>query len=257
LGQTVDLTRNNPPGVVTPLFSQQTAIQPVFALSTTSSPPYNFPLPAIPAGSLDPKGGLVGVQSAVTTLARNISAPLAVNYVVGVEHQLPWKLVAGANYSGSRGYNQLTGTDVNRFAGDLIANKGKLTRLNSSFGSIDYIHNGNSTNYNAMILSLRRTAGSWATFQGSYTLSHATDYGEAGTIFDQDSGGSNFGTPINIPDQHRYNSYLADANWDVRHRFSFSGVFTIPGVREGWAKPITSGWELSTIAAIQTGTPFW
>ena len=250
LGQTVDQTRNNPPGVVTPSFSQQTAIQPVFGLSTTGTPPYNYPLPAIPTTGLDAQGGLIGVQSAVTSLARNLAAPYAVNYVIGVEHQLPWKLVVGANYSGSRGYDQLTGTDVNRFAGDLIANGGQLTRLNPSFGSIDYVHNGNSTTYNAMILSVRRTAGTWATFQGSYTLSHAKDYGEAGTRFDQDGG-------INIPDQNAYNTYLADANWDVRNRVSISGVFKLPGVKQGWAKPLTSGWELSSLNAIQTGTPFW
>jgi len=250
LGQSVDQMRNNPPGVVTPLFSQQTAIQPVFALSTNPSPPYNYPLPAIPTTGLNAQGGLVGVQAGVTALARNLTAPYAVNYVIGVEHQLPGKFILGANYSGSRGYNQLTGTDVNRFAGDLIANAGKLTRLNPSFGSIDYVHNGNSTTYNAMILSVRRNVGTWGSFQGSYTLSHAMDYGEAGTRFDQDGG-------INIPDQHAYNTYLADANWDVRNRFSFSGVFRAPGLRSGWAKPLTTGWELSTIMAIQSGTPFW
>jgi len=144
----------------------------------------------------------------------------------------------------------LTGTDVNRFAGDLITNHGLLTRLNPSFGSIDYVHNGNSTTYNAMILSVRRNVSSWVSFQSSYTFSRAKDYGEAGTRFDQDSG-------INIPDQHAYNSYYADSNWDVRNRFSLSGVFTLPGLKEGWAKPLTSGWSLSTIAVAQTGTPFW
>jgi len=250
LGQSVDQMRNNPPGVITPSFSVNTAIKPLFALSTTGAPPYNFPLPAIPAGQLDSHGGLVGVQSAVTAMARDLTAPLAVNYIVGVEHQLPWKLVVGANYAGSKGYNQLTGTDVNRFAGDLITNHGLLTRLNPSFGSIDYVHNGNSTTYNAMILSVRRNVSSWVTFQSSYTFSHAKDYGEAGTRFDQDIG-------MNIPDQHAYNSYYADSNWDVRNRFSLSGVFTLPGLKEGWAKPLTSGWSLSTIAVAQSGTPFW
>jgi hypothetical protein len=39
--------------------------------------------------------------------------PLAVNYVIGVEHQIPWKLVVGADYSGSRSFDGLTGTDSN------------------------------------------------------------------------------------------------------------------------------------------------
>ena len=116
LGQTVDQTRNNPPGVISPTFTQGSNPEPIFALAPSGTYPFNFPLPPIPAGSLDAKGGLVGVASNVTALQRNIPAPLAVNYVVGVERQLPWSLVAGANYSGSRSYDGITGMDQNRCA---------------------------------------------------------------------------------------------------------------------------------------------
>ena len=34
------------------------------------------------------------------------------------------------------------GTDINRFAGDLIVNDNVLTRLNPSFGSITFAQNG-------------------------------------------------------------------------------------------------------------------
>ena len=43
----------------------------------------------------------------------------------------------------------------------------------------------------------------------------------------------------------------------MRQRFSFSGVYTIPGMTSGVGKVLTSGWEVSSIMAIQTGTPFW
>ena len=253
LGQTVDQTRLNPPGIISPTFiTGPTGIQPIFALAPSGTYPFNFPLPAIPAGSLNPAGGLTGVQSGVTSLDRDMKAPLAVNYVIGVEHQLPWRLVAGANYSGSRSYNGLNGTDVNRFAGGAVVSGGgeTLTRLNPNFGSINYVNNANQATYNAMILYLRGKAGSRGSFQGSYTLSHAKDYPEAGTRFDQDGG-------LSIPDQNAYFTYYGDANYDVRQRFSFSGSYTMPGYGEGVAKALTSGWELSSIMAIQTGTPFW
>ncbi|HEV7217939.1 MAG TPA: TonB-dependent receptor [Terriglobales bacterium] len=255
LGQTVDQTRNNPPGVISPTFTTgSSGPQPIFALAPSGSYPFNFPLPAIPAGSLNAQGGIVGIQAGVTSLNRNFKAPLAVNYVIGVEHQLPWNLVAGANYSGSRGYNALTGTDVNRCAGcAVLTNGGKgenITRPNSSFGGIDYVTNSNSSTYNAMILSLRGRAGSRGSFQASYTLSHAQDYPEAGTRFDQDGG-------QNIPDQTAYFNYYGDANWDVRHRFSMSGAYTIPGFHSGVERVLTSGWEVTSIAAIQSGTPYW
>jgi len=49
----------------------------------------------------------------------------------------------------------------------------------------------------------------------------------------------------------------ADADWDVRQRFLLSGTYTFPGLNSGVGKAVTSGWELTSIAAIHTGTPFW
>ena len=50
---------------------------------------------------------------------------MAVNYVIGFEHQLPFRLVAGASYSGSKSYNGLTGSDVNRYPGGAVITGGK------------------------------------------------------------------------------------------------------------------------------------
>lgn len=250
LGQAVDEMRNNPPGVISPTFYNTGGIAPVFAEAASATYPFGFPLPTIPAGSLNAAGGLTGVQAAVWGLARNMTAPLAVNYVVGAEHQLPWKLVAGASYSGSKSYNGLAGTDYNRFAGDLIQNNGQFVRPNPNFGTINYVSNIMNGSYNAMILTLRRTVGQRATFQTSYTRSHAMSDINSGTRFDHDIG-------FNVPDPTQYHSYYSDANWDVRNRFSFSGVYMPAGFQSGIGRILTSGWEFTVISAIQSGTPFW
>jgi hypothetical protein len=210
-------------------------------------------VPALTAAQLASLGGAGGVVA----LDRNMKAPLAVNYVIGVEHQLPWNLVAGANYSGSRSYDALNGTNVNRFAGALLPSNTGPSVLNTNYGSINYVNNANAATYNAMILSLRGRAGARGSFQASYTLSKATDYPEAGTRFDQDSAGQNFGTPLNIPDPTAYFTYWGDANYDVRQRFSFSGAYTLPGLNKPIAKVLTLGWEVSSIIAVQSGTPYW
>ena len=259
LGQSVDQMRNNPPGVISPTFTTGgTGVQPIFALAPSGTYPFNYPLPPIPAGSLNEAGGLTGVQSNVNSLARNLTAPLAANYVIGVEHQLPWSLVAVANYSGSHSYNGITGADVNRYPGGAVIGGGgeTINRLNPNFGAITYVSNKNAASYNAMILSVRGKAGTRGNFQASYTLSHAQSYPEANTRFDQDTDITN-NIPLNIPDQNAYFTYRGDANWDVRQRFSLSGVYTIPGMNSGVGKVLTGGWELSSIMAIQTGTPFW
>ena len=255
LGQSVDEMRNNPPGLISQTFTNTvtyngvtTPLGQYFALASSGNYPYNFPLPPIAAGSQNAAGGLTGSTPNVTALARNMVPPLAVNYVIGVEHQLPWKLVAGANYSGSRSYDALTGTDVNRYPGGYVA--GTINRLNPNFGVINYVSNNNRATYNAMILTLRGNPTNHLNFQASYTLSHSQDFPEAGTRFDQDGG-------LNIPEPTSYFSYWGNANWDVRNRFSLSGVYTLPGFSNGFAKVLTAGWTVSSIIVAQTGTPFW
>ena len=249
LGQSVDELRNNPPGVIYPSFSVNTAIQPLFALAASPTYPFQYPLPAIPAGSLNAQGGLTGVQSAIWGLQRNMSAPLAVNYVVGVERQLPSRFVVGASYSGSKSYNGLSGLDYNRVNGDLVRNNGQLVRPNSSFGTINLVGNIMSGSYNSMLLTVRRNSGPWS-FQGSYLLSHAMSDINANTRFDHDGG-------FNVPDPAAYHSYYGSANWDVRNHFSFSSVYTVPGLKHGIARTLTSGWEVSLLGVVQSGTPFW
>jgi hypothetical protein len=266
MGQSVDQTRNNPPGVLSETFTNVApngqTLGNYFSIAPSGSYPWGFVLPTIPAGSLNAKGGIQGLPTNVDSLDRNMKAPLAMNYVIGLEHQLTGSLVAGANYSGSRSYNGLTGTDVNRQAGDAtfsgVAGNvvETITRPNSSFGTITYVNNANQATYNSMILFLRGKAGHRGSFQGSYTLSHAKGYPETGTRFDQDTNGPG-GVAYNIPDRSAYFSYYGDANYDVRHRFSFSGSYTLPGLNSGLARVLTGGWEASSIIAIQTGTPFW
>ena len=261
LGQSVDEMRNNPPSLLSstftsnstytsyaPLFGPPTPLGNYFTLASSGNYPYNFPLPPIPAGSLNAAGGVTGVQSNVWALARNMVPPLAVNYVVGVEHEIPWKLIVGASYAGSRSFDALTGADENRYAGGFV--NGTINRLNPNFGVINYVTNNNRATYNAMILSIRGNPMQRMNFQASYTLSKATNFPEANTRFDQDGG-------LNIPDQNAYFHYWGDANWDVRNRFSLSGIYTLPGFSSGIAKVLTAGWSLSSIIVAQSGTPFW
>jgi hypothetical protein len=250
LGQSVDEMRANPPGVVYPCISVICSVKPLFALAPSATYPFNYPLPTIPVTPLNAAGGLTGVQSNVWGLARNMTAPYAVNFVIGVERELPGKFVAGGSYSGSKSYNGLAGMDWNRSDGNLITNGGKLVNPNPNFGTMNYVSNILNGSYNAMILTLRRTVGRGATFQSSYTLGRTKSDLNAGTRFDHDGG-------FTVPDPTLYHSYYADANWDVRNRFSFSGVYTLPGMKSGIGKVLTSGWEVSVISALQTGTPFW
>ena len=240
--------RQNPPGLITPTFRIGDPIQPVLSIGTSDRPPFGFTYPAIPAGQLDQRGGIVGARPGAGGIDRNITADSTLIYNLGLERQLPRHFVAGLAYSGSYTWNGLFGSNFNRFAGDLL--DGRLDRLNPSFGTIYYELNANKIYYNAVLLSARQVVGR-SSFQASYTLSKVEDYGQAGTRVNRDPG---YATPT----QHNLSQYRAAADWDVRHRFSFAESYVLPDP-SNQSKLLTrlaGGWQITGTGILQTGTPF-
>jgi hypothetical protein len=252
LGRTENLLSGNPPGFTFPYFQVGTSSLPLFSVGKSDTYPFGFTYPTIPPLVFDSRGGVVGLPLSVGGFDRNYSAPVVYNWQAGVEHLLPGSLAVGAYYSGSYTANTTSGvasimqpvastwlgTDVNRFAGDLL--DGTLDRLNSSFSSMNYSFGYNVLKYNAMVLTLRRRATSKGTFQASYTLSHVRDYGQ------------------DFPDWHNISQYEADANWDARHRFSLMAVYNLPLLSQSPAlvRRTAGGWELASTVILQSGRPF-
>jgi outer membrane receptor protein involved in Fe transport len=240
--------RNNPPGNVVPTFLSGSATPPLFVLGSSDAPPFGFTFPQFSVRSLDEHGGILGQQVNTGGIDRNIHPSNTLNYVIGVERRLFTRTVAGANYSGSYTWDGIIGTDLNRYAGDLL--DGTLNRLNPSFGTMFYEFNANEIHYNALILTLRHEFGR-GSMQSSYTFGKVTDFGSAGERVNRDPGNA-------FPEQHDLQRYQAPADWDVRHRFSFSGNYRIPNVfaNQRLLKAVVGGWEWSAVAILQTGTPF-
>lgn len=235
----------NPPGAVFPYFEAGTSQAPLFSVGTADKLPYGFSYPTVPPTEFDERGGIVGTRVNVGGFDREYSPPPNYIYSVGVEHELSRGLVVGANYSGSHvsgAYQNpgatSAGPDVNRIAGDLL--DGTRDRLNPSFARMWYNFGWNTINYNALILTLRRRAGAKGMFQGSYTLSHNTDYG------------------TDFPDQHKIPEFEGNSDWGARHRISFSGIYNLPALSQApmAVQKVFGGWELASTVILQSGTPF-
>ena len=180
LGQVIDGLRTNPPGWITPYFAPAQPIQPIYSFGSSTVAPYGYVYPSIPATGLDERGGVPGAAAPITGLDPHIRIPKTLNYTIGVSTQLAGKMVLGINGVGSHAYDQLSGTDFNRFAGDLLVNNGKLQRLNPSFGSVTYVSNLNTANYFGLVVTATQHLRSFD-YQASYTWSKSTDYGTCGT----------------------------------------------------------------------------
>ena len=248
LGESIDRVNQNPPNFLFPSVGQLLPIKPIFTLGTQDTYPYGFTLPKVASTGLDSRGGLAGIQTGIGGIDPNLHAPRTWNYLAGVERELSRQLVVGLSYSGSYSTGGLDGTDFNRVAGDLI--DGKLDRLNPSFGRITYIVNSNVVHYNAMIASVRQRLGERLTFQGSYTLGHATDFYQGGSR----SAGSG-----NVPDPASLKSYPAVSSYDIRNHVSASGVYRLPTPFRNHlvSRVALGGWELGVTAIFESGLPYW
>lgn len=248
LGETVDRMNINPPNFLFPSTGVNLPIKPIqYQAGTSDTFPFGFARPTLTASTLDARGGIVGLQTNVGGVDPTLTPPKTVNYLVGIEREIWGRTVVGINYSGSRTWDSIVGTDYNRFAGDLL--DARLNRLNQSFGAMTYVFNFNKSTYNAMIASVRKDFGARGTMQASYTLSRVTDLYQ---------GGSRSVGFESAPDPRQLGDRPADAGFDFRHRVSSSGVYRLPALfaTSAIGRGIFGGWEVGATGIAQTGAPF-
>ncbi len=261
LGQVIDGLRGNPPGWVFPTFGNGNPGTPLLSFGNSTTAPYGYTYPRVPPATLLPNGGLSptpGVPTpAISGLAPNLVMPKTISWQFAVEKQLGQSMVVSAAYSGSHGYDILSGTDYNRFAGDKTATDSTLNRLNPDFASMTYISNMDRSYYHAAILSVRQRLGSSLNYQASFTWSKAEDYGVCASRQDFNAG---VDCP---PDQHDYYNYKGVSAFNVPYRGSISGSYTTPGLKNGFlgvkntaVTEVLGGWEISVLGVLQSGLPW-
>ena len=129
------------------------------------------------------------------------------------------------------------------------------TTLSSTSGNHAYLElatNDGNTNYNGLLVSLRRRFAKRLSYGASYTWSHNfSDY------VDNLTGGS---TPANAYD---YSLERGNSPFDVTHRFVGNAVWDLPVGQGGvvlnnnsLASRLIGGWQLNSIVTLETGTPF-
>ncbi|MBS1854114.1 MAG: TonB-dependent receptor [Acidobacteria bacterium] len=127
--------------------------------------------------------------------------------------------------------------------------------LNSTSGNHAFLElatNDGNTNYNGLLVSLRRRFSKRLSYGVSYTWSHNfSDY------VDNLTGGSTPATAYN------YSLERSNSPFDVTQRFVANAVWDLPVGKGGavlnnnsLASRMIGGWQLNTIVTMETGTPF-
>jgi len=241
-------SNTNPPAFGSPSLSiQQAGIQ--FGYGLGNSGGYYFAPPPGFSFKIDPRGGIVGSRVSIGGMDPNPTQPATQNWTFSIQRRLGSNFVVEADYLGSHSNHLYTQTDINRFAGDLVANGGKLARLNPSFGPIIFGQTIGSSDANIFSFSVaRRFAHGWST-RAIYTTGRALD---ANSSNDNGVGGGR-----NVLDAYNLDGQWGRADFDVKKRLSMDAVWDIPNpFNQGFLKQVVGGWRLSGTAILQSGLPF-
>ncbi len=168
--------------------------------------------------------------------------------------QLPSGTTVELGYVGSHGINLNGPSTIYNYDPNLLA---KLQAANPGLANFGLRVKGFSSYYNALQASARKEMSHGLYFIAAYTWSHAlTDMSNDDTNETLLTDTTQAGNIIT--------KRIANADFDYRQRFTFSGIWTLPFGRgqsfgKNWnpaLNAIAGGWQINVIGTLQGGFPF-
>lgn len=232
--------------------------QPIISVVTglTTNPPFSNPLSVAATGSLPTQQLPVGTVFANASLAS--LAPFSVNpnfkngyiesYNLNVQQDLGNGTALTVGYLGSQGRHLRLNRNINQrvYASPTTTtftlpfprvSLASTIRPGAPLNNITFNDFSGTSNYNALFLTVRKSLRGGLEFNTTYTYSKSLD----------ENSRSGNGIQDNTNPAGSYG--LSD--FDVRHHFVFSGIWTLPfhGNR------LKDGWLLAEVTQIQSGNP--
>jgi hypothetical protein len=178
-----------------------------------------------------------------------------------LQQAIGWNTTVSVNYVGNHGIHELyNNPGLNAFCpADTCGGASFLPGAapNPLFGTITYYETGANSNYQGVVVSLRKRASAGLSFTANYTYSHALDEISNGGVLQFDASTNlSLLTPQDPRDLRRYNYGNNDS--DVRHYFSASYLWD-DVVRHAFHRGpsmIFGGWTVGGTWFYRTGLPF-
>jgi Carboxypeptidase regulatory-like domain len=241
-------SRANPPTWANPSFNLTNSFHN-FGYGLGSTNGAVWPIPPGISFQTDSKGGIVGFPVVTSGVQTQLNQPRTNLWMLAVQKELFNNVVAEADYNGSHSDDLYIQTDVNRFPGDLIINKGSQTRLNSSFGPIIFGRTlGIADGHYGTVMLTKRMSHSWQ-LRGIFTFGKSTDE------MSSNDNGTNNGEAIVNPLDVEFQHGLSD--FEISKRFTLDSLVLVPSLfQQRLAKSVLGGWRMSNILVLQGGLPF-
>jgi hypothetical protein len=168
--------------------------------------------------------------------------PYSLQYSIGVQHELPWNMIAQVDYNYRKGLHEVNVFDINQ--ADSVAGP----RLGAAFpGPVPYADSSAFSVYSGILARVDKRFSHGFQFTASYAFSSLK-------AFSTDALGL-AGIPTNL------NNLRADygpSGLDRRHRFVVSAIWDTPWYKSDssyWKRNLLGNWTVSLISTTFSGLP--
>lgn len=210
----------------------------------------------------------VGMTCSIAALNPNITTPFVTTWTLNVQHAFTNNLSLEVAYVGDHGSNLMGIRDINQpavgagwtpaaitacdtgmgCATDPVAEQAARP-FNTAFpylGNIYQMANIYRSNYDGLQVTMTSRNYHGLDMVAGYTYAHALD--DVGANWD-------FGAGLGLPQDatHPGNEY-AGSDFDMRHRFTLSAVYSIPGIEA--PGQLLKGWQLISIISLYSAQPW-
>ena len=176
----------------------------------------------------------------IITVDPNLKTPYVVNWDLNVQHTFGSNLSLEVGYVANHGDRLTNFIDINQL--DPVTG---VRPYDAKFPYLKYINrtvNDGRSNYNSLQTTLTKRLSYGLNFTAGYTYGHGLDNGSL----------SRFG---NLPqDSLNPGAEYASSDYDVRHRFTLTASYEIPG-KNGYAQ-LLKGWKLNTTMNLESSQPW-
>ena len=194
-------------------------------------------------GTLFPGGAIsctAKAQCNANAVDPNLKTPRVANWNLSVTRAFTPNLSLEVGYVGNHGWFLPGFADINQ--PDLTTG---IQPYSTAFPYLNYINmysNYGYSNYNSLQATLTERVSHGLNFTAGYTYGHGLD----------DGSENRFGP---LPqDSTNPRAEYASGDFDVRHRFTFTTGYQLPG-KKGFAQML-EGWQINSIISIQSAQPW-
>ncbi len=183
--------------------------------------------------------GVKGTPCNTVAVDPNLRTPYVTTWTAEIQHSFTNDLSLEVGYVGDHGTGLVGFRDINQ------PNPAGVRPFGVQYPYLAFIYqlsNQDHSNYNSLQATLTKRVSHGLSFTGGYTYSHALDIAS-----------SNFGAGIPQNSNAPQLDY-GDSNFDIRHRFTFTTTYSIPGIK-GYGQML-EGWQLNSIVTAQTAQPW-